>query len=92
MAIIYSYPEGTLETTDFLIGTKHSESGSPTKTFPVAGLVSLLIDAGATGPQGPTGPQGIQGVTGTQGIQGLTGPQGPQGIQGPVGPAGLELS
>ena len=58
---------------------------------------TMLIQTGATGPQGepgatgPQGPQGEPGATGPQGPQGepgATGPQGPQGLQGPQGPQG----
>lgn len=41
MAIIYSYPEATIESTDFLLGTKINESGHPTKSFLVSDLITL---------------------------------------------------
>jgi len=77
MAIIYSYPKATIASNDFLLGTKRNESGNPTKSFLVSDFITLLADAGVTGPQGPTGPTGA------------TGPQGEQGVPGPIGPAGL---
>ena len=89
MAIIYSYPEAAIETTDLLLGTKINETGHPTKSFLVSDLVALLIDAGASGPTGPQGPTGEQGPIGANGPTGSTGPQGIQGAAGPVGPAGL---
>jgi hypothetical protein len=42
MAIIYSYPEATIESTDFLLGTKINESGHPTKSFLVSDLITLV--------------------------------------------------
>lgn len=53
---------------------------------------TVLIAAGAPGPQGLQGPIGLPGFPGVQGFTGpagadstVPGPQGPQGVPGPVG-------
>ena len=81
MAIAYSYPTGTPELQDLLVGTEIAEQGGEvtprTRTFTIGSIVDLANGGvvGSEGPQGPTGAQGIQGVAGTTGA---------------VGPAGLE--
>ena len=42
MAIIYTYPSGTPQTTDILIGSDPSVTGNPTKNF-LMGDVSVFI-------------------------------------------------
>lgn len=44
MAIIYSYPRATVESQDYLIGTKFNSSGNPTKSFLVSDIVALIND------------------------------------------------
>jgi hypothetical protein len=51
---------------------------------------SLVVSAGAEGPQGPPGATGAVGPQGPQGPIGLTGDTGPQGPQGPMGLPGAE--
>jgi hypothetical protein len=50
MAIIYSYPEGTIESTDLLLGTKINQTGHPTKSFLVSDLVNLINNSAGNVP------------------------------------------
>lgn len=54
-------------------------------------LVTLQLQAGQPGIQGPAGPQGLTGPQGPIGPQGLPGASGLQGVPGPVGPSGSML-
>lgn len=45
MAIIYSYPQATPTTQDYVIGTKYEDDGLPTKSFPIQDIVNLSVDA-----------------------------------------------
>jgi len=45
MAIIYSYPQATPTTQDYIIGTKYEDDGLPTKSFPIQDIVNLSVNA-----------------------------------------------
>jgi len=56
MAIIYSFPEAVIESTDLIIGTKINQTGHPTKSFLVSDLVSLINNSAGNVPYtGATG-------------------------------------
>lgn len=50
MAIIYSFPEAVIQSTDLIIGTKMDQAGHPTKSFLVSDLVSLINNSAGNVP------------------------------------------